>query len=114
MNDEKTLSEMLAEGFEAEQKQLENEEVIKNIKHVLDTKVAPNVAMHGGSINYIKFEDGLLHLELAGSCSGCAMSQMTLKMGVENMMKHYVPEVKGLVSQDATKEGDEGYNPWMR
>ncbi len=49
---------------------------------------------------------------MAGSCSGCRMSQMTLHRGVENMMKHYVPEVKQIVAEDETKPGEKGYNPY--
>ena len=76
------------------------EEIIENIKHILDEKVAPSVAAHNGKINFISFKDGVLKLEMAGSCSGCAMSQQTLRQGVESMMRHYVPEVQAIESED--------------
>ena len=69
------------------------EEIVKDIKWVLEDKVKPAVAQHNGVINFISFEEGVARLELAGSCSGCAMSKATLQQGVEGMLKHYVPEV---------------------
>ena len=87
-------------------------ETIDIIKKVLKEKIQPNVAMHGGRIDFVSFEEGTLKLLMAGSCSGCAMSKMTLHRGVENMMKHYVPEVKQIIAEDETKPGDEGYNPY--
>ncbi len=87
-------------------------EIIEKIKFVLEDKVRPSVAMHGGFINFISYEDGHLKLEMAGSCSGCAMSQVTLKQGVESMMKHYVPEVMSIESQDDEKAQEKGYTPW--
>ena len=63
------------------------EEIEKNIKFVLEDKVAPAVAQHNGKIEYISFKEGVLKLLMAGSCSGCAMSKQTLVQGVENMMK---------------------------
>ena len=59
-----------------------NEEIINNIKWVLEEKVKPSVAQHNGVINFISFDDGVVKLEMAGSCSGCAMSKMTLQQGV--------------------------------
>ena len=87
-------------------------EIIEKIKFVLEDKIKPSVAMHGGFINFISYEDGHLKLEMAGSCSGCAMSQVTLKQGVESMMKHYVPEVMSIESQDDEKAQEKGYTPW--
>jgi|TARA_B100001248_G_scaffold137280_1_gene103112 Fe-S cluster biogenesis protein NfuA len=87
-------------------------EIIEKIKFVLEDKVKPSVAMHGGFINFISYKDGHLKLEMAGSCSGCAMSQVTLKQGVESMMKHYVPEVMSIESQDDEKAQEKGYTPW--
>jgi len=88
------------------------EEIIENIKHILDEKVAPSVAAHNGKINFISFKDGVLKLEMAGSCSGCAMSQQTLRQGVESMMRHYVPEVQAIESEDDKSAKDQGYTPW--
>ena len=90
-----------------------NEEIIKNIKWVLEEKVKPSVAQHNGVINFISFDDGVVKLEMAGSCSGCAMSKMTLQQGVENLLKHYVPEVQAIVSEDDDKAKEQGYTPYF-
>ncbi len=88
------------------------EEIIKNIKWVLEDKIKPSVAQHNGVINFISFEDGVLKLEMAGSCSGCALSKLTLRQGVEGMLKHYVPEVQAIVSEDDKKAEEQGYTPY--
>ena len=88
------------------------EEIIKNIKWVLDDKIKPSVAQHNGVINFISFEDGVVKLEMAGSCSGCAMSKLTLQQGAEGMLKHYVPEVQAIVSEDDKKAEEQGYTPY--
>ena len=77
-----------------------DEEIIKQIKELIETNVKPNVATHGGNIEFLQYDNGRLLLELGGACSGCAGSTMTLKMGVENMIKHYVPEVHTVDAQD--------------
>ena len=69
-------------------------DIVKQIKELLDTRVRPAVAMDGGDIIYQKFEKGIVYLHLQGACSGCPSSTATLKVGIENMLKHYVPEVK--------------------
>ena len=69
-------------------------EVVKQIKELLDTRVRPAVAMDGGDIVYNSFKDGIVYLHMQGACSGCPSSTATLKMGIENMLKHYVPEVQ--------------------
>ena len=89
-----------------------NEEIIKNIKSVLDKHVKDNVAMHGGIINFLSYEKGIVKLEMAGACSGCAMSKQTLQEGVERMLKHYVPEVTQLISEDDEQAAEKGYTPW--
>lgn len=66
------------------------------IRELIDTRVRPAVAMDGGDITYRGFEDGIVKLELHGSCSGCPSSTATLKNGIETMLKHYVPEVLGV------------------
>lgn len=71
-----------------------DEEIVTEIKQLIEEHVKPAVAMHNGNIEFISFTDGVLLLELGGACSGCAGSTMTLKMGVENMLKHYVPEIE--------------------
>ncbi len=68
-------------------------EIEKQIRELIDSRVRPAVAMDGGDIIYRSFEDGIVKLELHGSCSGCPSSTMTLKNGIETMLKHYIPEV---------------------
>ena len=68
--------------------------------------------MHGGMINFLSYESGVVKLEMAGSCSGCAMSQKTLHEGVERMLKHYVPEVNQLIGVDDEQAAEKGYTPW--
>ena len=64
------------------------------IKEILDTKVRPAVAKDGGDITFQSFDNGIVYLHMKGSCSGCPSSTATLKAGIENMLKHYVPEVR--------------------
>ncbi len=70
------------------------DEVVKKIISILDEKIRPAVARDGGDIKFKSFENGLVMVELQGSCSGCPSSIMTLKQGVQNLLCHYVPEVK--------------------
>ena len=76
-------------------------DVVKKIKELLDTKVRPAVAMDGGDIIYNDFKDGVVYLKMQGACSGCPSSTATLKMGIENMLKHYIPEVQEVRPVDA-------------
>jgi len=69
-------------------------EVIAQIKELLDTRVRPAVAQDGGDIIFHGFENGVVMLEMHGSCSGCPSSTATLKHGIENMLRHYIPEVQ--------------------
>ena len=73
-------------------------EVEKKIIKILETKVRPAVAKDGGDIKFKEFKDGKVKVELQGSCSGCPSSTMTLKQGVQNLLCHYVPEVKEVLS----------------
>ena len=93
----------------------EYDEIVKDIKTVLEEKVASSVAAHNGSIGFIKFatDTGVATLKLSGACSGCAMSQKTLKEGVERLLKHYIPEVKGIVGEDDEKAAEQGYKPFI-
>ena len=78
---------------------LENlEEIEKKIIKVLDQKVRPAVAKDGGDIKFKEFKDGIVKVQLQGSCSGCPSSTMTLKQGVQNLLCHYVPEVKEVIA----------------
>ncbi|HET6608024.1 MAG TPA: NifU family protein [Rhodopila sp.] len=70
-----------------------DQEVVEQIKELLDTRVRPAVAGDGGDIVFRGFRDGIVRLHMQGSCSGCPSSTATLKHGIENMLKHYVPEV---------------------
>jgi Fe-S cluster biogenesis protein NfuA len=71
----------------------EEDEVVAQIKELLETRVRPAVAQDGGDIVFQDFRDGVVYLHMQGSCSGCPSSTATLKMGIENLLKHYVPEV---------------------
>lgn len=70
-----------------------DDEIVAQIKELLETRVRPAVAQDGGDIIFHAFEDGIVYLHMQGSCSGCPSSTATLKMGIENMLRHYVPEV---------------------
>ena len=77
-------------------KKHESDETVKKIIDVLDTKIRPAVARDGGDIKFKSFEKGVVKVELQGSCSGCPSSLMTLKQGVQNLLKHYVKEVNSV------------------
>jgi len=70
-----------------------DDEVVTQIKELLDTRVRPAVAQDGGDIVFHGFESGVVYLHMQGACAGCPSSTATLKMGIENMLKHYIPEV---------------------
>jgi len=72
----------------------DDDELTAQIKELLETRVRPAVAMDGGDIVFDRFEEGIVYLQMRGACSGCPSSTATLKMGIENMLKHYVPEVQ--------------------
>ena len=69
-------------------------DTVQQIKKLLETRVRPAVAMDGGDIQFESFEDGIVTLLMKGACSGCPSSTATLKMGIENMLRHYIPEVQ--------------------
>ena len=73
-----------------------NTETVNKIIEVLDTKIRPAVARDGGDIKFKSFENGIVKVQLQGSCSGCPSSLMTLKQGVQNLLKHYVREVNSV------------------
>ena len=75
---------------------IQSNEIIDKINEVLDSKIRPAVARDGGDITFKSFADGVVTVELKGSCSGCPSSIMTLKQGVQNLMCHYIPEVKSV------------------
>ena len=72
-------------------------EIERKIIKILETKIRPAVAKDGGDIKFKEFKDGKVKVEMQGSCSGCPSSTMTLKQGVENLLKHYIPEVKEVI-----------------
>ena len=83
------LGENATPGANAE----EDDEVVSQIKELLETRVRPAVAQDGGDIIFDRYEDGVVYLHMQGSCSGCPSSTATLKAGIENMLRHYIPEV---------------------
>ena len=91
----------LKESENSLKKNTNDSEIVKQIKELLDTRVRPAVAMDGGDIIYDNFEDGIVYLQMQGACSGCPSSTATLKMGIENMLKHYIPEVQEVRPVDA-------------
>ena len=70
-----------------------DEEIVSQIKELLDTRVRPAVAQDGGDITFHGFDRGVVYLHMQGACAGCPSSTMTLKMGIENLLRHYIPEV---------------------
>ena len=86
---------VLGEDAEPEEDTLpEDAEIVAQIKELLDTRVRPAVAGDGGDIVFRGFREGVVRLHMQGACSGCPSSSATLKHGIENMLKHYVPEVR--------------------
>ena len=71
----------------------EDGEIVSQIKELLDTRVRPAVAQDGGDITFHGFERGIVYLHMQGACAGCPSSTITLKMGIENLLRHYIPEV---------------------
>ncbi|MDP2738308.1 MAG: NifU family protein [Pseudorhodobacter sp.] len=70
-----------------------DEDIVRQIKELLDTRVRPAVAQDGGDITFHGFDRGVVYLHMQGSCAGCPSSTLTLKMGIENLLRHYIPEV---------------------
>ena len=71
----------------------EDSEIVGQIKQLLDTRVRPAVAQDGGDITFHGFDRGVVYLHMQGACAGCPSSTLTLKMGIENLLRHYIPEV---------------------
>ena len=80
------------------EKQSDFDEIEKKIIKILDTKIKPAVARDGGDIKFKEFKNGVVTVQLQGSCSGCPSSTMTLKQGVQNLLCHYIPEVKEVIA----------------
>ena len=99
------INEYYAEGRDSiidnsEQNILKNDlkEIEKKIVKILETKVRPAVEKDGGDIKFKKYENGIVTVQLQGSCSGCPSSTMTLKQGVQNLLCHYIPEIKEVIA----------------
>jgi Fe-S cluster biogenesis protein NfuA len=87
---------LLAEGKETSKDEFyaeEDEEIVSTIKELLETRVRPAVAQDGGDITFQGFKEGVVFLNMKGSCSGCPSSTATLKHGIENLLRHFIPEV---------------------
>ena len=89
------LAKILSKSV-SDSESIQSNEMIDKINEVLDSKIRPAVARDGGDITFKSFTDGVVTVELKGSCSGCPSSIMTLKQGVQNLFCHYIPEVKSV------------------
>ena len=89
---ESVIEKSLHEGLE------DLDELEKKIVKILDEKIRPAVARDGGDIKFKEFKDGVVKVQLQGSCSGCPSSTMTLKQGVQNLLCHYLPELKEVIA----------------
>ena len=69
-------------------------DVVRQIKEILDTRIRPAVAADGGDVVFFDFDDGVVYLQMRGACAGCPSATMTLKAGIENLLKHFIPEVR--------------------
>lgn len=78
----------------AKEKSSSDQDIIDQIKELLETRVKPAVAQDGGDIEFFDYDDGIVYLEMRGACSGCPSSSATLKAGIENMLKYYIPEIQ--------------------
>jgi len=85
----------------------EDDEVVISIKELLDTKIRPMVQEDGGDVQYHSFKNGVCYLRMQGSCSSCPTSSVTLKGGIENMLKHYIPEVEEVKEYTESQESEE-------
>ena len=89
----------ISENDDSSKKEVYNKKdlkIVEHIKELLEEKIRPAVAQDGGDIRFVKFEDYIVFLELRGSCAGCPSSTLTLKSGIENMLKYYIPEIKSV------------------
>ena len=90
-----TLAKILSKSA-SDSESVKSNEIVDKINEVLDSKIRPAVAKDGGDITFKSFVNGVVTVELKGSCSGCPSSIMTLKQGVQNLLCHYIPEVKSV------------------
>tara|TARA_B100000927_G_C16308240_1_gene406357 strand:+ start:210 stop:755 length:546 start_codon:yes stop_codon:yes gene_type:complete len=87
-------NDVVLDAKEEEDKNNDYKEIEKQIISILETKIKPAVARDGGDIKFVDFKNGIVKVQLRGSCSGCPSSVITLKQGVQNLLKHYIPDVK--------------------
>ena len=85
---------LLVNSSDESNQNIDESDTVQQIKKLLETRVRPAVAMDGGDIQFESFKDGIVTLLMKGACSGCPSSTATLKMGIENMLRHYIPEVQ--------------------
>ena len=96
MNHYVSESPIFIEEFNQTDQPEDLDEVSKKIKEIISSHIRPAVAQDGGDIVFENFKDGIVYVSMKGSCDGCPSSTMTLKNGVENLLKHYIPEVQGV------------------
>ena len=96
-----TLGGPAIENLPADPVEDSSDPLVLQIRELIETRVRPAVAQDGGDITFVKFEDGIVYLRMQGACSGCPSSTLTLKSGIENMLKHYVPEVLAVEPADS-------------
>ncbi len=89
-----TGGEIVSPAFFEKKDAIEEDEISAQIRELIETRVRPMVAMDGGDIEFESFDDGIVMLKMRGACAGCPSSTMTLKSGIENMLKHFIPEVE--------------------
>ena len=98
------INDFYSEGNEfiidkkVENQKIDLNDIEKKIIKILDTKIKPAVARDGGDIKFKEFKDGIVTVQLQGSCLGCPSSTMTLKQGVQNILRHYIPDVKEVIA----------------
>ena len=91
-------NEIVIDGNKTGSTETQLSEIEKKIIQILETKIRPAVARDGGDIKFKKYNNGIVTVQLQGSCSGCPSSIMTLKQGVQNLLCHYIPEVKEVIA----------------
>jgi len=91
-------NEIVIDGNKITSPETQLPEIEKKIIKILETKIRPTVARDGGDIKFKKYDNGIVTVQLQGSCSGCPSSIMTLKQGVQNLLCHYIPEIKEVIT----------------
>ena len=86
-------------------------DIVTAINKIIQESILPSVQMHGGHVELRSFKDGIATVFLSGACSGCAMSTQTLKMGIENMLKYYIPEV---LAVEGIEDPNSTVNPYYQ